>query len=149
MATLHAGGARVDITPQLGFPLVGYGNRLQGATAVHDRLWARALVLTDAHAALVLVSVEMCYLAMSTVAAVRLRIHRELGIPPEHVLIATTHTHAGPRDRDTGNWSRPLADLIADAIVVYADTALQWAREVQVACDYCTIMMRTDMMRTE
>lgn len=117
MATLHAGGARVDITPQLGFPLVGYGNRLQGATAVHDRLWARALVLTDAHAALVLVSVEMCYLAMSTVAAVRLRIHRELGIPPEHVLIATTHTHAGPRDRDTGNWSRPLADLIADAIV--------------------------------
>lgn len=117
MATLHAGGARVDITPQLGFPLVGYGNRVQGATAVHDRLWARALVLAEADMVVALVSVEMCYLSMSTVAAVRVRIHRELGIPPAHVMIATTHTHAGPRDRDTGNWPRPLADLIADAIV--------------------------------
>lgn len=117
MATLHAGVARVDMTPALGFPLVGYGNRVQGATGIHDRLWVRAMVLTGSGGSMVLVSVEMCYLAMSTVTAVRARIHRELGILPAQVMIATTHTHAGPRDRDTGNWARPLADVIADAVV--------------------------------
>lgn len=117
MAVVTAGVAAVDITPALGLPLVGYGNRLQGATHVHDRLAARALVLRVDATCMVLVSVELCYLSMSTVQAVRQRITHELGIPAAHIMIATTHTHAGPRDRDARNWPRPLSDLIADAIV--------------------------------
>lgn len=51
----------------------------------------------------------------------------------EYVLGALVNTTAYPPN-----------GLDDDAIAVYADTALQWAREVQVACDYCTIMMRTE-----
>jgi hypothetical protein len=116
MTAVTAGVAKVAITPMLGFPLVGYGNRLQGATYVHDELSARALVIDVDGTCMVLVSVEMCYLSMSTVHVVRTRIHAELGIPVAHVMIATTHTHAGPRDRDTHNWTRPLPDLIFDAV---------------------------------
>ncbi|MFM7679605.1 MAG: hypothetical protein ACKO83_12215, partial [Roseiflexaceae bacterium] len=82
-----------------------------------DRLAARALVLSVDTTTLVLVSVELCYLSMSTVQAVRQRITQALGIPATHIMIATTHTHAGPRDRDARNWSRPLADLITDAVL--------------------------------
>lgn len=37
----------------------------------------------------------------------------------------------------------PPNGLDPDANVAFADVATQWAREVQVACDYCTIMMRS------
>ncbi len=38
----------------------------------------------------------------------------------------------------------PPNGLDADAIAVFADTALEWVREVQVACTYCTMMMRPE-----
>ena len=47
MTTLHAGFGRAEITPKLGCKLVGYGGRDQGATAVHDPLLARALVIEN------------------------------------------------------------------------------------------------------
>lgn len=127
MATVFAGVAKADITPMLGFPLVGYGNRTQGATHVHDRLSARALVISVDTTTLVLVSVELCYLSMSTVHAIRTRIHQVLGIPAAHIMIATTHTHAGPRDRDGRNWAHPLVDRIGD-VVIAAHAARRPAR---------------------
>lgn len=127
MAKLLAGFGRTDITPHLGFALVGYGNRPGGATGVHDRLSAKALVLETDDGCWALVSVEMCYLNINTVRDIRELIEQRLGIPPAHVMIATTHTHAGPRDRERGNWDRPLIELIADAVVA-AYQARQSAR---------------------
>lgn len=51
-APLAAGVARVDITPPLAMKaaLGGYGARMsRPATGVHDRVWAKALVLADGH----------------------------------------------------------------------------------------------------
>ncbi|MBX3014337.1 MAG: neutral/alkaline non-lysosomal ceramidase N-terminal domain-containing protein, partial [Caldilineaceae bacterium] len=110
MTNLLAGFGRADITPHLGFPLVGYGNRASGATGIHDRLSAKALVLETEEGFWVLASVEMCYLGINTVRDLRQLIEQRLGIPPAHVLVATTHTHSGPRDRDSGNWDRPLIE---------------------------------------
>jgi len=121
MQTIKAGVARIDITPVLGLPLVGYGNRLQGSTMVHDRLHARALVVEVDTTCVVLLSIEMCYLSQSTVQAIREHILHRIGIPLAHVMISTTHTHAGPRDRDPRNWPRPLAEIIADAAVAAYD----------------------------
>ena len=45
MATFLAGFGRVDLTPKVGCQLVGYGNRTEGASGIHDPLSARALVL--------------------------------------------------------------------------------------------------------
>lgn len=117
MAKLLAGFGRSDITPHLGFALVGYGNRPGGATGVHDRLSAKALVMETDDGCWALVSVEMCYLNINTVRDLRQIIEQRLGIPSAHVMVATTHTHAGPRDRESGNWDRPLIEIIADAVV--------------------------------
>jgi hypothetical protein len=38
-------------------------------------------------------------------------------LPGEHLFVATTHTHAGPHDRHAQNWDRPLAEIIAGAVV--------------------------------
>lgn len=96
MTKLLAGFGRADITPHLGFALVGYGNRPGGATTVHDRISAKALVIETAEGCWALVAVEMCYLNINTVRDIRQLIEQQLGIPPAHVLIATTHTHARP-----------------------------------------------------
>ena len=46
-ADLVAGAAKVDITPPIGFPMWGYGNRhADKCVGVLDPLQARALVLT-------------------------------------------------------------------------------------------------------
>lgn len=44
-ASLKAGAAKVDITPQTGLKMYGYAGRKSGATGVLDPLYARTLVL--------------------------------------------------------------------------------------------------------
>lgn len=113
---LRAAFGRADITPKLGCRLMGYGNRASGATAVHDRLFARVLVLEAEGMQWALISCEFCYLNVVTVAEIRAAIQQQTGIPPTNVFLATTHTHSGPHDRDTDNWERPLAVIVADAV---------------------------------
>jgi hypothetical protein len=127
MASFQAGFGRSDLTPGVGCRLVGYGNRTEGARGVHDPLAARALVLEDDGGRRALVSVEFCFLNMDTVAAIRRAIEGRTRIPPANSFIATTHTHAGPDDRQAENWDRPLAELVADAVEA-ACQALQPAR---------------------
>jgi hypothetical protein len=116
MTPLKAGFGRADITPKLGCKLVGYGNRPGGATAVHDPLLARALVVEADGSAWAIVANDLCYVGSETVGAVRNAVAQRTGVPGDHVLIACTHTHAGPHDRDAHSWERPLAELMADAV---------------------------------
>ena len=127
MTTFLAGFGRSDITPKLGCRLVGYGNRPDGATAVHDPLHARALVMADEGGRWAMISIEFCYVNADTVAEIRQTIQRRVDIPPENIFIATTHTHAGPDDRNPDNWDRPFAEIVADAVEV-AGQALQPAQ---------------------
>jgi neutral ceramidase len=120
MTQFQAGFGQADITPALGCRLMGYGNRSSGATAVHDRLLARALVVAAGDERWALVSCELCYLNAATIGEARTAIEKQTGIAPDHVFLATTHTHSGPHDREAENWSRPLAELIADAVATAA-----------------------------
>jgi hypothetical protein len=61
-AELSAGVARVDLTPPLDMnaPLGGYGERMnRPAEGVHDRIFAKALVLSDGKQKFVLVTADM------------------------------------------------------------------------------------------
>jgi len=124
---LRAAFGRADITPKIGCRLMGYGNRASGATAVHDRLFARALVLEAAGEQWALISCEFCYLNVATVQEIRKTIQQRSGIAPSNVFLATTHTHSGPNDRDVDAWERPLADLVTDAVAMAVER-LQPAR---------------------
>jgi hypothetical protein len=99
MPTLQAGAARVVITPPVGVPLSGYfaaEGRKETARDVHDDLYARALVLNDGAITIAIVTTDLIGLGDEELAAVRQVVRREVGIAPEHLVLACTHTHSGP-----------------------------------------------------
>lgn len=98
---LSVGFAGVDVTPDVTAKpvyIAGFGhNRV--ATAVHDPLFARAVVLADGGDKIALVSVDVVGLFLPTVERVRARLP---GF--KYVLVSSTHNHEGP---DTlGLWGR-------------------------------------------
>ena len=95
---MFAGTGKVDITPQSAVWMDGM-LRAHPSEGIHDRLYARALVLSDSddvRQAFVLVSVEVCILVDETCSAVRQGAEARTGIPASHIIIAATHTHSGP-----------------------------------------------------
>ena len=93
---MRVGFAQRDITPALGLPLGGYGARLGGADAVLDPLRCRTAVFDDGRTVVVVVVLDLVHVFGPWVARVRSAVHRRLGIAGERVLVAATHTHAGP-----------------------------------------------------
>lgn len=99
MAMLQAGAARMVITPPIGVPLSGYfmaEGRTETARSVHDDLYARALVLHDGARTVAVVTTDLIALGNEELAMVRAEVQQKTGIPPEHLILACTHTHSGP-----------------------------------------------------
>ena len=46
---LHVGSAKVNITPPLSIPYLGYAPRQGRFCGIHDHLYARAIVLDNGH----------------------------------------------------------------------------------------------------
>jgi hypothetical protein len=123
---LEAGFGKVQITPILrddGPKLVGYGGRDAPANAIHDDIWARAMVLSAGGVQLAICALELCYIENATIAAMREAIAARTSIPAANIFISTVHTHAGPRAEDAANWSKPLAEIVADAVQQAAESA--------------------------
>ena len=88
-AGIRAGIAKVEITPPIGGKMWGYAGR-GVSTGVHDPLFARVLVLSSGETKVAIVSWDVCEFQSP-------RLHqqvREMGI--SHLLLSSTHTHAGP-----------------------------------------------------
>jgi hypothetical protein len=116
--TLRAGTASVVITPPVGVLLDGYfpANASEG---VHDDLHARAVVLEDGTTQVALVSCDLLGVGWKLTARARELATAATGIPSEHILIAATHTHAGPagpRDGSDAALIEATARQIAGAI---------------------------------
>ncbi|HEY0303393.1 MAG TPA: neutral/alkaline non-lysosomal ceramidase N-terminal domain-containing protein, partial [Longimicrobiales bacterium] len=93
---LRAGFGRVDITPPPGGGLFGYGPEGKKAVGYRMRLYARALVLEDATG-------ERIAFVVTDLGANSVLVHRfaaratlPLGIGADRMLLAASHTHAGP-----------------------------------------------------
>ena len=80
----------------MGAPLAGFAAREDVSVGIHDDLFARALVLENDSAALALVSVDVLALPGDFIKRVRDVIHQRSGLRQDSVMIASTHTHAGP-----------------------------------------------------
>jgi neutral ceramidase len=93
---LKAGFARVCISPLPGAPLAGFAARQEVSEGIHDDLFTRALVITNDEGALALVSLDVLALPDQFVKRVRNSICAITGIDAESVMVASTHTHAGP-----------------------------------------------------
>ncbi len=93
---LRVGASAIDITPPVGTPLDGYGGRTDVSLGVHDSLFARCLFLDDGATRLAIVVCDLIGVGRGLVARARELIAERPGVPPGNVLIAATHTHAGP-----------------------------------------------------
>ena len=92
----RAGFARVDITPPLGTPIVGYFEE-RHAQGVLDNLEANALALSDGERTAVLIAADL--LGIEGVAfsgRLRQRIAEAAHVSEEAVYVHCTHTHTGP-----------------------------------------------------
>lgn len=91
LAQLKAGVAKTDIT-----------NRDAGL--VNDPLYAKALILDDGRNKMVIITLDVVAIEEigpirnGYLSEVRSRIEKELGIPPENVLINSSHCHGMVRD---------------------------------------------------
>jgi neutral ceramidase len=118
---LRAGAASVDITPPLG-TLINGDFFPHTATFIHDHLFAKALVLQHGHTSLAIVVVDICVMPVEYTRQIRTHMAEATGIPFEHILISTTHTHAAGSvsvvhlcDADPA-YSRVLPGLIVQAV---------------------------------
>ncbi len=91
-AELQVGFAEREITPDISKPvyIAGYGqNRV--ATAVHDPLFARAVVLDDGERKIALVCVDLVGLQLPEVRRIRAEL-KDFA----YVMVSSTHNHEGP-----------------------------------------------------
>lgn len=115
---LRVGVAAVDITPPLGTPMAGYYHA-RGATEVHDRLFAKAMVLSDGETEAALIGLDLIRTSEGLVAGARRLIERSTGIEPSHVMIFASHTHTGPeinpvtRRHEDSEAQQKTADYVA------------------------------------
>lgn len=93
---LKAGFNKVCISPPIGVPLAGFAARPEVSTGIHDDLFARALVLETPESTVAFVSVDLLALPGDFITLVRKAIHESTGVQPHSIMIASTHTHAGP-----------------------------------------------------
>ena len=110
-ATLRAGAATSNITPNLDSAIVG-GFLPFPASQVHDELHARCLVLDDGKMMLAFVVCDLLGMHRSVSVEARKLIAEATGIPPERVLISCTHTHsaASALGKDRYTSEQPLDD---------------------------------------
>ncbi len=95
---LMAGAAKVDITPKGNVWMDGMP-RSHASEGVHDPLFARALVASNAEdkkSKIALVSCDVCAFDTPLIGEIRKAASEKTGIPVENMVIAATHTHSGP-----------------------------------------------------
>jgi hypothetical protein len=92
---LKAGRARIDITPPLSLKpaLGGYGDRMnQPAAGVHDRIFAKALILSDGTKKFALVTVDALGFAPPVKTAVVDRL-ADKGWTSDNLMLLASHSH--------------------------------------------------------
>ena len=109
---LRAAARAVEVTPEPGAVIVGYGSRV--STDVRDPLFANVLVLREGTDAAALVTLDLPGIAEWHASLIRGRVGVAIDAPIERVIVTATHTHSAPM-LDDDAWSRALIDRVAEA----------------------------------
>lgn len=120
--SLSAGAARVDITPEPA--------HIPKDEFVLDRLFVRALVISNGRTCAVLVGMDQGIAANEVVAAATKGIATATGCPQSNVVISATHTHSGSTIFGPGGY--PSAERVADAVVQAATKAKAQLRPARI-----------------
>jgi hypothetical protein len=124
----RAGAAMADITPPLGELVVG-GFAPFPATAIHDKLHAKCLVLDDGETQIAFVICDNLGIVREVYDNARKMIGDETKLRPENILMAATHTHSGTRsstERYAPLLSRGIANAVRDAYANLEPARIGW-----------------------
>lgn len=131
------GVAEVDITPPAGHAMDGYIARTSPSTGTHDPLMAQVLILTRGNQRAAVVTLDLLAVSRSFSDPLRANIAALVGTTPDAVLVAASHTHAGPTG--TQDWFPVGANTQLDTAMTAAiqarllDAARRAADDVQPA----------------
>lgn len=84
------------ITPLFPMYMRGYAMRTGKSIGVMDELYSRVLVMRIDGETYIWVTLDICRLEKEITDYMRLNMAAKYTVPIEHIIIATTHTHAGP-----------------------------------------------------
>jgi hypothetical protein len=128
---LMAGWGRAVITPTLGTPLAGFGDRKgRPSTGVHDELFVKALVLSDGDSYAAIIGADMLIVPENVADIARARIVAETELKDGDILFNASHTHSGPGAFGPGPVSKAFSGAYDETVVdflgkAFADAVVQ------------------------
>jgi len=132
MSKLKVGLGITDITPPLGVEMSGYGYYLnRKCTGVLSNIFSQALVLDDGETRVAIVANDLIGVDKDITAKTRELVGTKTDIPPHNVLLANSHTHAGPATiflRGCGEVDQPYVEMLIrmmTSAVIMANDALE------------------------
>lgn len=117
---LLGAATKVDISPPIGMPLAGYGDRTSGSTGIRDPLRAGVLVFDDGAARAAMITLDLISIGLEETEAIRNAVASQAGIAEDHVLVASSHTHGSPRLKAATDYGRIVTAKIAGAAAAAA-----------------------------
>ena len=124
-AEFKAGFARVDATPPLGIPLVGYFSH-RVADGVLDPLYIDCVAVSDGTNNALIYCVDDLHLTNPFMEKAFSAITAATGVPRDRIYVHATHIHTGPADWKRGGFSEEENRLVMS----FADTRVAKMAEV-------------------
>ena len=94
----QVGAARIDITPFYPVRLNGFGSRRAEAEGVSQKLWAKALAVSDGdHPPFVLLAIDSLGIREPMLEQVAVALQTRYQVPRDQIALTFTHTHCAPK----------------------------------------------------
>jgi len=157
---LSAGAAKVCIDPEV-FPVLVSGSHfVRRAENVANSVYTRTIVLNNGETSIAMAVIDACILDTDLCNAIRQTASQKTGIPSNHIVVSSTHTHVGgstaavlgtPIDK---TYSELVRQRTIDAIVQAASNRIPvkigWGAVSYPEGTYCRVWsMRPDKMRVD
>lgn len=112
-SNLRAAVAKVDISPPDGTKTTGHIRTTKG---FRDRLHAVILLLDDGRTKAAIVTHDLIASSTAVTNDFRTAITEATGIPADHILVAASHNHSGPKWEAHPEYCRKVIDEVTEAV---------------------------------
>lgn len=124
---IHAGAAAIDVTPEPGCYLAGYGLNRVAVNAL-DPLWARAVAIRCGRVTAAVLAIDCIGVTVQQAQAIA----AAAALPLGRLLVCATHTHTGPDtlglwgpDGNTSGVSEPLVAKLIEGGAAAVNQAME------------------------
>ncbi|HBN86342.1 MAG TPA: hypothetical protein DDZ89_21165, partial [Clostridiales bacterium] len=132
------GAGKTDITPVKPVPYLGFSPRHALFEGVNDKLYARAMVISDGNCEVAIISADTIGMANHVLGKdrhftdeVREKIEKATGIQKDQIMLTSPHIHSAPETISL----RPLRD----------ENGIEWVEELQLKIVEAVAIAKADM----